>query len=429
MQPLFIDYSLKNKTIAVAVSGGEDSMALLNYVLSVKDKYSFNLVCINVEHGIRGKSSENDSLFVKNFCNQYNIPFIFYQVDSLEKAEKDKLSVEQAARTLRYQCFFDAIKNHKCDLIFTAHHLKDNMESVLINIFRGTGIKGLSGVTNYDDKILRPFLNVSKKEISDYVRENKVPFVTDETNLNDDYTRNFIRHNVIPSIEKIFPEAEKSVYRLSEIARSEDRFLDEEAKRHISFISSIAEIKLPLDKVLLNRATVICLKKLGIERDYEQVHVNDVCALLDKETGKSVDLPKNVVATKEYDKIVFYKKTNRKGQELPFKTGKFTFFNKEYSVTEVPGKPLDLKSGLFVDKDKIPAGALIRSRSAGDYIKKFGGGTKLLSDFYSDFKIPRKERDLLPVIAIEKRILAIFGIAVSLDVKVDKETKIVLQLQ
>ena len=160
MQPLFIDESLKNKTVAVAVSGGEDSMALLHFTLSVKEKYSFSVVCINVEHGIRGESSLKDSEFVRNYCEKNGVPCISYSVNSLKKAETEKLTVEQAARILRYECFTDALKKGKCDVIFTAHHLKDNMESVLINLFRGTGIKGLAGVTNHGDVILRPFIGV-----------------------------------------------------------------------------------------------------------------------------------------------------------------------------------------------------------------------------------------------------------------------------
>ena len=429
MQPKFIDESLKNKTVAVAVSGGEDSMALLHFTLSVKDKYSFNVACINVEHGIRGKSSEQDSAFVRKYCEDNAIPCIFYSVDSLKKAEKEKLTVEQAARMLRYDCFKNALKTKKCDVIFTAHHLKDNMESVLINLFRGTGIKGLAGVTNYGDVILRPFINVKKEEISEYVKAHNIPFVTDETNLQDDYTRNYIRHNVIPAIEKVFPEAETSVQRLSEIAATEDAYLDRQAAKLITAKGDGAEIRLDADPVLLRRATIICLKKLGIERDYEQVHINDVCALMGKETGKSVDLPKNVVAIKEYDVIAFFKKRTgeNNGEILPFGVGEFAFGGDCYAVVKT-SLPEDLTDGLYLDGDKIPAVAVIRKRSGGDYIKKFGGGTKSLSNYYSDLKSPRKDRDLLPVIAVGNRVLAIFGIAVSLDVKVDKHTKEVLQL-
>ena len=428
MQPLFIDESLKNKTVAVAVSGGEDSMALLHFTLSVKEKYSFNVVCINVEHGIRGESSLKDSEFVRNYCEKNGVPCISYSVNSLKKAETEKLTVEQAARILRYECFNDAFKSGKCDVIFTAHHLKDNMESVLINLFRGTGIKGLAGVTNYGDVILRPFIGVKKQEISEYVKLHNIPFVTDETNLRDDYTRNYIRHNVIPAVEKAFPEAESGVYRLSRIAAKEDAYLDRQAAKIVSANKTCAEIRLPADPVLIRRAAIICFKKLGIERDYERVHAEDVCALADKETGKSVNLPQNVVAIREYDVISLFKNAKKpRDGVMSFGIGEFTFGGKAYAVIKTPA-PKDLASGLFVDGDKIPADAVVRNRRSGDHIKKFGGGTKNLSDYYSDLKIPRKDRDDFPVIAVGSRVLAIFGVAVSLDVKVDKKTENVLQL-
>ncbi|MCQ2400233.1 MAG: tRNA lysidine(34) synthetase TilS, partial [Clostridia bacterium] len=181
----------------------------------------------------------NQILISTAVCTKNKIPVLTYSVDSVKTAKAEHLSVEQSARKLRYDCFFDAIRSGKCTKVATAHHLRDNAESVLINLFRGTGIKGVSGINaNYSDKIIRPFLSVSKEEINRYINENAIPYVTDETNFDDDYTRNFIRLHVLPKIKEIFPEAEKSIARFSAIAKIEDEFMDEVAEKCVRVFAS-----------------------------------------------------------------------------------------------------------------------------------------------------------------------------------------------
>lgn len=421
---------LRGKTVAVAVSGGADSMALLHFTLSVAEKYGFSVVALNVEHGIRGESSLRDTMFVQEYCAERKIPLIKYAVNAAKKAKDDKLSVEQAARVLRYECFTDAIESGKCDAVFTAHHSSDNLESVLFNLFRGTGIKGLTGIKDFGGKIFRPFIKVSKAEIDEYIRANGIPFVTDETNLSDDYTRNFIRHNVIPEIKKFFPEAEKSVLRLSATLKDEDEFLDRQANAAVTVSKNAIYISLPLHRALLSRAVIAALKKLGVTRDYEKVHADDVCALCDKENGKSVDLPKGIKAVREYDRICFYRQKAVSGAEIPFAVGEFGLGENTVCILQVSAEDVageKIKSGLFADADKIPAGAVIRFRKSGDKFTKFGGGTKSLSDFLTDRKIPLKDRKDLPIIAAGNDVLAVFSVAVSDKIKVDGKTRSVIK--
>ena len=260
----------KTDVIAVAVSGGADSMALLHYMHKAGKNSLFKVVALNVEHGIRGENSARDSAFVKEYCSKNDIPLFSYQVDSLKKAREEKLSVEEAARKLRYDCFYDAINKGKCNKIATAHHQGDNAESVLFNLFRGTGLKGVSGISeNFEDKIIRPFLHVSKAEILDYVKTHSIPYVNDETNFSSEYTRNFIRINVIPQIKEVFPEAEKSIDRFSKIAKLEDEFMHAQASSAVDFNDKTATIKLPLHDAILSRAVIIALKNLGLEKDWE----------------------------------------------------------------------------------------------------------------------------------------------------------------
>ena len=271
------DFSVfKNKIIGVATSGGSDSMALLHYMLSIKDKFFFNVIALNVEHGIRGESSIADSLFVKDYCEKLNIPLLSYSVDAVSHSKEYKLSIEQSARILRYECFQKAISDGNCDFIATAHHQKDNAETILINLFRGTGLKGATGISNFDGKIIRPLLNTEKKEILAYLEEFKVPFVNDESNFSSDYTRNYLRLNVVPLIEKVFPEYDKSLTRFSSLVKEEDEFLDRLSEKALIKKGGCYYIDLDTEKVLFKRACIIAFKALGIEKDWEKAHVDGV---------------------------------------------------------------------------------------------------------------------------------------------------------
>lgn len=418
-----------NQTIAIALSGGGDSMALLHYMLSQSEKYHFDVIAINVEHGIRGQESINDTQFVINYCKKHKIKLLTYSIDCKEYAQKNKLSIEQAGRILRYQSFYQAIKDKECDKVATAHHLRDNFESVLINLFRGTGLKGMAGIEeNYEDKIIRPFLSVSKEEIENYLKENDIPYVNDQTNFCDKYTRNAIRLNILPKIEQVFPESQKCVYRFSQIAKLEDEYLQEQTMKVINFHDEKVEILLPLHKALLSRATIIALKHLGIEKDWEKTHIDSVLTLSNGKNGNQVNLKEGIIAIKEYDKITFYKNLDKIKSIISFRVGEINFGNTTLVVKKVD-KDVNLKDGFYCDMDKIPKNAVIRTRQNNDKFTKFGGGTKSLSDYLTDKKIPLAQRDNLPLIATDNEVLAIFGLAISDKIKVDENSKIVLSLK
>ena len=416
--------------VAVALSGGSDSMALLHFLSCAAEKHRFKVIALNVEHGIRGEDSEKDTEFVKDYCSKIGIPLLCYKVDSIKKAKESKLSIEQAARALRYECFYDAIESGKCSKVATAHHCGDNVESVLLNLFRGTGIKGLTGIKdNFENKIIRPLLGVKKEDVIKYVKENNIPFVTDQTNFDDNYTRNFLRLNVIPKIKEVFPEVDVSISRLIDTATAEDEYLDDVAQSALTQKDGKVEIAIPIHRAVFMRAAVKALKLLGVEKDWERVHLIDAYSLVEKENGSSVNLPKGVVACREYDRITFYLEQDNNDIEIPFRVGTFDFNGKTLDVTPAELDKMDLKSGLILDADKLPKGTVIRTKRDGDVFKKFGGGTKSLGDFLTDKKIPRSERDRLPLLAYENKVLAVFGVAISDDVKVDGKTANAVKLE
>ncbi len=422
-------YIKKNQTVAVALSGGSDSMALLYYMREIAEKYPFKLIAINVEHGIRGDASKKDTEFVQNVCKNLGVELLCYSVDCTSYAKERKLSTEEAARILRYECFFDAISKEKCDKVATAHHNRDNAESVLFNVFRGTGLKGLAGINvDRSSKIIRPFIKVSKEEIENYVTENKIPFVTDESNFSDEYTRNYIRLKILPEIKRIFPDVESSISRLSEIAKDEDEFLDKLADENLIFFDGYAQIPVNLDKVIFNRAVLLSVKRLGIEKDWQKTHVDAVYKLRELKNGSRIILPKRFTAFKEYDKIILTQNNDVDDiAEIPFAIGQFSFCGSRLAV-EFTDRPKNLKDGLYLDFDKIPNDAVIRTKKPSDSFTKFGGGTKKLNDYLTDIKIPLRLRNTLPVIAVGNIVFAIFGVAVSEKVKVDSSTENIIKI-
>lgn len=413
------------KTVAVAVSGGKDSMALLHYAFTNAEKLGVNVVCLNVEHGIRGENSVNDSRFVYDYCERLGIDCLKYSVNSVKKAATDKLSIEQAARELRYECFTDAVKSGKCEAVLTAHHISDNAETVLFNLFRGTGLKGLSGITD-KDRIIRPLIGTTREEIDEYIRRNDVPFVTDETNLSDEYTRNYIRHNVLPAVKKIFPEAEKRIYALSRIAASEDAYLDELANRLISKTDDGVKIAYG-DEVLVKRAALNALKLCGVKKDWAKTHAESVALLMTKETAKRVNLTGGVVAIKEYDGVTLFKSESQQTLCMEFGAKTFVFCGAKYTLARTPA-PADYKTGFYIDENKIPQTAVIRTRKKADTFTKFGGGTKSLSDFFTDKKIPIKERDRIALVADRNVVYAVLGIAISDKAKADENTRSLIKI-
>ncbi len=418
-----------NQTVAIALSGGSDSMALLNYMLSASKTYPFNVIAINVEHGIRGENSKKDTEFVKNYCAQKGVSLLCYAVDCLKKAKEEKLTVEQSARALRYECFYDAITTGKCDLVATAHHQSDNAETVLFNLFRGTGLAGVTGIAkNLNDKIIRPFIGVSKQEINEYLTTNKIPFVNDETNDCDDYTRNYLRHNVMPKILEIFPKAETSISRFTEIASLENDFIEQAVKSALRLYPDRAEISLPQHPAIISRAVINALRHLGVDKDWEKAHIDGAIKLCSQNNGDKADLKNGVKIIKEYDKLTLYRDDEQENMELPFSIGEHHFNGQTLKIS-VTNSAINLKDGLYLDADKIPRTAVIRTKQDGDIFTKFGGGTKKLSDYLTDRKIPQRLRNGLPLIANGKTVLAVFGVAVSEKIKVDENTKTIIKLE
>lgn len=404
--------------VGVAVSGGADSMCLLSLLMSYPDR-RFKIIVINVEHGIRGEESIADSEFVKEFATQHGLEFIGISVNAPEYALSNKVSLESAARILRYEFFEDLLSNGMVDHIALAHHADDICETVLMRIFRGTGLEGLKGIQSRD-RFIRPLLKVTRNEIEEYIAKNSIPFKQDSTNNDSDYTRNFLRNEILPMVETRWSDYRNAIIRLTERAKENDEFLKriapsfhKDGDNVYLYIDQLKEVDKVLQKMAIRQA-VIAISG-GI--DFEEINLNDVLKLLDSINGSRVDLANGLRAWKEYDKIVFELEKDVDTTPIPFKIGEFMFAGEHWAIV----KRTDEK--IRFDISKIPSDAIIRVRQNGDNFVRFNGISSSLGDFYTDKKVPKRLRDRYPIIAVGNDVL-VTPFEISSSVKLaDQETE------
>lgn len=415
--------------VAVACSGGKDSMCLLNFLWSHRDELGITVCAVNVDHGIR-ENSANDSEFVINYCQKNGIKVYSFKVNAKQFAEDKKLTLEQGARECRYRVFKSLINKNLVDKIALAHHLQDQAETILLNIFRGTGIGGASGMDYVrDDIYIRPMLDTSKASISAYIESNDIPYVEDETNDNSEYNRNYIRNQIMPLIRNRWQNADSAIVSFGANCREDDSYIE-------STISSDALlVEDGIARVYINyfinpasytyRLILRALKAINMNTNIEKKHLKMICNMaLESENGTKISLPNGLTVIKEYNFVTF---TNRNikpsNKTYPFTKGKLDISNFGLIETNIVKK---FKVGDFthlIDATKLPKDAIWRFRKDGDVFEKFGGGTNSLSDYLIDKKIPLRLRNLTPVLASGSEIYIIAGVEISDKVKVDKSTK------
>lgn len=437
----------KDNNIIVGVSGGADSMCLLHLLKEASTMYRFHITVVHVNHGIRGKEADEDAEYVHNMCKQWNIPCYIYNIDIKKEALKRKCSEEEAGRTLRYEIFEDVRVKNQGDKIAVAHNMNDQAETVLMQLFRGSGMKGLGGISPVRDNIIRPILEFTREEIENYCIQNHINYRQDYTNELNIYTRNKIRNEIIPLIRENFnPNIVKTIYNMSILLREEETFLNEEAEK--SFNKCINEENnniLSLDNILFNsyhpvlkkRIIRIVIEKLiGHIKNIDFRHILDIIDLSTKGTGKKLYLPNGIIVKRQYEKLVF-----QVGEDIskgfcydiliPSK-----IFIKEMNL-QVEAKLLEREKFVLsnqntytksFDYDRIETSLHIRTKKSGDYIV-LKNGSKKLKDYFIDEKIPRDKRETIPLLADGNRILWIIGYRYSDAYKITSYTDKILQVR
>ena len=439
--------------IVVGVSGGADSMGLLSILSEIAEYFHISLAVVHVNHGIRGKAADADQAYVENFCRNHEIPCYSFHVDLKRFARKEGMSEEEAGRFYRYQCFEKVRKEVGAERIAVAHQREDSCETVLFNMFRGTGLKGLAGIPPVRDNIIRPLLCATRADIEAYLQEKEILWRTDETNLTDVYTRNRIRHQIIPYVEEhINLAAGQHIQEMAGLLSDVSDYLDRQGERAFDACvtvgdqptcaihgASFAELHVVIQREVLRRAFYVAAGKL---KDVDKEHIEMVRGLFGKTVGRRCSLPYQLQAIRTYEGVVIRKILP--GEECleegiwvdvtgpgvyPVPDADFTveFEIKESFKTEEI--PINRYTKWF-DYDKISNSLSIRTRENGDYITLDGQGhKKLLKRWMIDEKIPREERDRMLLLADGSHILWIIGHRISDSYKVSAETQRVLAVK
>lgn len=311
--------------LLVALSGGMDSMVMLDAFYKLQSEIDYKLMAIHVHHGIRGDEADRDLQFVKKYCKSIDIKLFTDKVDAISFAKKKYLSLEEAARILRYDSINEvwkklSVKHPKNNVyVLVAHHEKDQVETIIHNIIRGTGIKGFAGINKLNGYILRPLLDVSKENIEKYSKSYDVPYVNDSTNDDINYTRNYIRKEIIDKFEKINNKACEHIVELARQAREANDYIDKKSKEAFAkVLDNASKDKIVLDLKMFRENDEII--KIGIIKivfdnllntlkDITNININDILVLSDKSKGGHLDLPYNIVVDKKQNSLSFTKTT------------------------------------------------------------------------------------------------------------------------
>ncbi|MCQ2382407.1 MAG: tRNA lysidine(34) synthetase TilS [Clostridia bacterium] len=425
------DYKMINAgdRIGVAVSGGEDSMALLNILHDLAEKVHFEIVAIHINHNIR-HAANSDARFVKQYCEERGIDFVKYSVDVPEYSAANKISLETAARILRYECFENALKKQKLNKIAIAHHMNDQAETVLMHLFRGCALDGASGMQPVSGVYIRPFLETKKSDIIAYNYRNNIPHVVDDTNEDNSFRRNYIRNMIMPLITKEWRSAPENLASFAKIAARDSKYIADQCDMN-GIVKDGNVVRIPLNRFYLPDAIVTRmiyhgLSLLDLRADVELKHVNAIIALsADGLNGEKVSLPHNAYAVKEYEYISLVRRENRpEYKEYSFKVGKTLVEGfGTITVTKTISYKLAIQRGLcVVDAHKLPKKAKWRFRLDGDMFEKIGGGSKKLNSYFTDKKIPARLRPTTPVLALDHEVYCVGGVAISEKVKTDLDT-------
>jgi tRNA(Ile)-lysidine synthase len=431
--------------ILIGLSGGPDSVCLLYILNNLRDKFMLDLYAVYIDHGLRPEEIPDEVEFCKKLCERLSVPFITKVIDVKTYAKEQGLNKQEAARELRYRTFEETACEVKANTIALGHTADDQLETFLMRFFRGSGPAGLSGIPPVRGSIIRPLIDTERREIEEFLDEQKINYIIDSSNLRKDYLRNRFRFSFVPEIKKINPHITQTVSRTMDILREEEKYFDitvtktlmrlicRKTNSHIELFLSPLEA---MDKVILRRVLRRAIDITKGLRGIEFIHIEDMIDLIrHKRQGDRLYLPKGLRVIKNYSTLIIT-------SEIPQRLGTF--------ILNVPGEVFLKESGTMIrasivdkvdsygdgktiaifDADKTGAVLTVRPRENGDFFYPLGfGKRKKLQDFFVDEKVPRDERDRIPLIISGKYIVWIAGYRGDERFRVNEGTKKVLKLE
>ena len=459
----------KNDVVIAGVSGGADSVCLLFILCSLQERLGFRVKVCHVNHELRGREADEDEAYVKELCARLGVPCRIFREDVELIAAKRKQSLEEAGRTVRRAAFGTMCREDGGTKIATAHHRDDNAETVLLNIARGTGLKGLCGIRPVQGRWIRPLLASSREQIESFLKAQGVSWRTDATNEEDDYTRNRIRHNILPVMkeqvnagvvrhleELSMQSLEVWQYLEQGVQKARERCVCVQEERNGAYHAGQKKVpeviriggkafgqEAPAVQKQLVRECIAAVR--GGEKDIGSVHLKSVTELFGRQCGKRVDLPGGVTAERTYDGIVIRKRRNTKEEgagemrevllNIPGETlmpdgihrvkCRFADISERDKAKEIPQKSYTK----WIDYDIIKYGLSVRTRRSGDYltVDEQGKHQKLKSWFINE-KIPRELRDKMLLVADGHHIVWIPGRRMSRACQISNRTKRILEI-
>ncbi len=422
---------IKGDGVVLGLSGGPDSVCLFFILLELQQEYDLKLRALHVNHCIRGVEADADQDYVKALCKKYNVPLKEIVVDIPSLVDETGRSVEEEARLARYSAFVEEaetmVKELSCNVkIAVAHNADDNAETVLFHMARGTGIDGMCGIAPVRDNIIRPLLQVPKKDILDLLQENNIEYRTDATNSQVEYDRNRIRHNIMPEMIEINDRALEHITemteRLSDIAdyiSLEARGLLEIAKLEDGKLRKRAISTAP--RVLASQALKIYLSNyMPFQKDVSAVHVETILDLLNEDGERQVQLPYKKTLIISYEEIYVIDQDSQ--------ANNLTFNYRQFVLEEGMKYPTDNYTKWF-DCDRITDNVVIRTRQEGDFLCiDAAGNHKSIQDYFVDEKIPRHLRDQIQLVCDGHHVMWVVGHRISEYYKISKNTSQVLEI-
>lgn len=422
--------------IVIGVSGGADSMGLLHTLLELKE-YDHELIVAHLNHGIRGKEAKRDALFVKRAAESLGLKFEPGKADVPRYKKKQKLSLEQAARIVRYEFFEETRKKYKADKIATAHTLDDQAETVLMRLIRGSGPKGLSGIPPVSNGIIiRPLIETGRFEIEKFLIARGIDWIEDSTNKLRTMLRNKIRLDLLPMLESYNPRIKETLSRTSDLLRAEEDFIEREANKYFKRIFKPGKSELHgdlrkfkrLHKAL--RSNILRLSVEELDRSLKNItslHLSSADEVLTSDSASGeIEFPDELVITKGYDSFLF---TTRAALEREFSytipsTGKWSFPEFDVYIEKSSDKTLEeeREDVAYFDPSLVEFPIEIRSFKPGDRFIPLGmQSPKKVKNFFVDSKVPRFTRYRTPIFKSGGKIFWIGGMRIDERFKVKKK--------
>lgn len=455
----FINYIKDNELlnngdkVLVGLSGGPDSVCLLHLLHSIKDKYSLEIGAAHINHMIRGEEALKDEEYAKNLCETLGIRFYSTRLQIEKMAKERGVSTETAGRDERYG-FFNQIKDKEgYTKIATAHNANDQAETIIMRMMRGTGLEGLGGIPVIREGIyIRPILFLERKFIEDYCSKNKLNPRIDKTNLENIYSRNKIRLEILPYMKDNFnPDVVKAINRMALLLQDDNEFINNEAIKGFSKYCTVKNDEIIINRELFNKEKAIITRVIRKSLttlsksfyDFEMKHIKEVIDLSTIGTHKRIDLPNGIYAENVYGEIYIKKKERLLKKEKEVKDitinkedldgieidflGCLIQFKVDFKEKNLKFNNNDLIK--YFDYDKINGYVTVRRRKDGDRIIPLGmTGSKKLKDIFINMKVPKDYRDNIPVIQFDDEIAWVLGVKTSNTYKVTNQTKNILKV-